>query len=213
MGTGHDLMREITRMQISAANQANPLTLLPGNVPINERIDRLLESCVRFRVCYFDLDHFKPFNDTYGYRKGDDVIQLTGRILAGNADPGLDFVGHIGGDDFIILFQSEDWEDRCRAILAAFGTAILGHYSAADCERGGFISEDRRGGRIFYSIISASIGAVKINPGQYYSHSQIASTVAEAKKQAKKITGNSLFIDRRKEQNAGFIAFPLEGIC
>jgi diguanylate cyclase (GGDEF)-like protein len=204
MGTGHDLMREITQMQISAASYANPLTLLPGNVPINEHIDHLLQSGVRFRACYVDLDHFKPFNDTYGYRKGDDVIQLTGRILAAHCDPDLDFVGHIGGDDFIILFQSEDWEDRCHAILTAFRAAIPEHYSVDDCERGGYLSKDRQGREVFYALVSASLGVVKVEPGQYYSHHQIATVTAEAKQQAKKITGNSLFIDRRRESHAPF---------
>jgi diguanylate cyclase (GGDEF)-like protein len=197
MGTGHDLMRELTEMQIIAARYANPLTLLPGNVPISEHIDRLLESGTQFSACYVDLDHFKPFNDVYGYRKGDDVIQLTARILTEHRDPARDFIGHIGGDDFIILFQSQNWEARCRAILAAFSAAIPAHYNVEDLERGGYISEDRRGRKIFHSVISVSIGVVKVEPGQYGTHHQIATAAAEAKKEAKKIPGNSVFIERR----------------
>ncbi|MCX8146358.1 MAG: EAL domain-containing protein, partial [Azovibrio sp.] len=102
VGSGHDLMALITEMQISAARYANPLTQLPGNVPINEHIDRLLKAGVRFAACYADLDNFKPFNDIYGYRRGDDVIQLLGQILVEVSDARLDFVGHIGGDDFLI---------------------------------------------------------------------------------------------------------------
>lgn len=200
MGTGHDLMREITQMQIHAARYANPLTQLPGNVPINEHIDRLLQSGTRFWVCYCDLDHFKPFNDVYGYRRGDDVIQLTGRILSRHSDPDRDFVGHIGGDDFMILFQSEDWEMRCRAILAEFGDSVLQFYSLDDRERGGYISEDRQGKKVFYSLMSLSLGAIRVEPHQYYSHHQIATSAAEAKKQAKKVHGNSLFLDRRQPQ-------------
>ena len=198
MGTGHDLMREITQMQINAARYANPLTQLPGNVPINEHIDRLLHGAARFWVCYCDLDHFKPFNDVYGYRKGDDVIQLTGEILSGHCDPNRDFIGHIGGDDFMILFQSEDWETRCQAMLDDFAAAILAYYSAGDCERGGYISEDRQGKKVFYSLISLSLGVIKVEAHQYYTHHQIATRAAEAKKQAKKIHGNSLFLDRRQ---------------
>lgn len=198
MGTGHDLMREITQMQINAARYANPLTQLPGNVPINEHIDRLLHSGSRFWVCYCDLDHFKPFNDVYGYRKGDDVIQLTGEILSSHCDPNRDFIGHIGGDDFMILFQSEDWERRCLAMLERFSTAILDFYSSSDCERGGYISEDRQGKKVFYSLISLSLGVIKVEAHQYYTHHQIATQAAEAKKQAKKIHGNSLFLDRRQ---------------
>lgn len=199
MGTGHDLMREITQMQINAARYANPLTQLPGNVPINEHIDRLLESGTRFWVCYCDLDHFKPFNDVYGYRRGDDVIQLTGKLLSERCDPNRDFIGHIGGDDFMILFQSEDWEARCRAILDEFSAIIMDYYSIDDRERGGYISEDRQGKKVFYSLMSLSLGTIKVEPHQYYSHHQIATCATEAKKQAKKIHGNSLFIDRRQE--------------
>ncbi|WP_371867364.1 GGDEF domain-containing protein [Pseudoduganella guangdongensis] len=199
MGTGHDLMREITQMQITAARYANPLTQLPGNVPINEHIDRLLESATRFWVCYVDLDHFKPFNDVYGYRRGDDVIQLTGNILAKHGDHGRDFVGHIGGDDFVILFQSEDWEQRCQAILDDFATAIVDFYSYEDRERGGYISEDRQGKKVFYSLMSLSAGVLRVEPHQFYSHHQIAARAADAKKQAKKIHGNSLFLDRRMQ--------------
>jgi len=201
MGTGHDLMREITQMQINAARYDNPLTQLPGNVPINEHIDRLLESGTRFWVCYFDLDHFKPFNDVYGYRRGDDVIQLTGRLLSERTDADRDFVGHIGGDDFMILFQSEDWEARCNAILEDFERQVQDFYSIEDRERGGYISEDRQGKKVFYSLMSLSIGAIRVEPHQYYTHHQIATAAAESKKQAKKIHGNSLFVDRRQQAN------------
>jgi diguanylate cyclase (GGDEF)-like protein len=202
MGTGHDLMREITQMQITAARYANPLTQLPGNVPINEHIDRLLESGTRFWVGYFDLDHFKPFNDVYGYRRGDDVIQLTGKLLGEHCDPDRDFVGHIGGDDFMVLFQSEDWEARCQAILAGFERLVQDFYSVEDRERGGYLSEDRQGKKVFYSLMSLSIGAIRVEPRQFYTHHQIATAAAESKKQAKKIHGNSLFLDRRQQPSA-----------
>ena len=202
MGTGHDLMREITQMQLNAARYANPLTLLPGNVPINEHIDRLLENGARFVACHADLDHFKPFNDVYGYRKGDDVIQLIGRILATQCDPDRDFIGHIGGDDFIILFQSEDWEERCHVMLNAFAATIPAHYNAEDRERGGYISEDRRGRKVFHALMSLSLGVIRAEPGQFLSHHQIAAAAAEAKRQSKKIPGNSLFIERRQGPTA-----------
>lgn len=203
MGTGHDLMREITQIQINAARYANPLTQLPGNVPINEHIDRLLQNDTRFCACFCDLDYFKPYNDVHGYRKGDDVIQMTGKILSDHCDPDRDFIGHIGGDDFIVLFQSENWEERCRTILVDFESAIQHYYSIEDQDRDGYVSEDRQGRKIFYSLISLSLGVVKVCPGQYYSHHQIATAAADAKKQAKKINGNSLFIDRRNDPNNG----------
>lgn len=197
MGTGQDFVREITQMQINAARYANPLTLLPGNVPISERIEYLLESGNHFYACYCDLDHFKPFNDTYGYRRGDDVIQSTSQILIDKVDPVQDWVGHIGGDDFIVLLQSHDWQARCDAILQQFTSMIHSFYSIEDRERGGYLSEDRQGVKVFCPLISLSIGIVKVEPGKFYSHHQISTAIAEAKKQAKKISGNSIFVDRR----------------
>jgi diguanylate cyclase (GGDEF)-like protein len=198
MGTGHDLMREMTQRQMTAARYANALTQLPGNVPINEKIDLLLGNGTVFWACYCDLDHFKPYNDVYGYRKGDEVIQLTGAILNEQCDPRRDFVGHIGGDDFMILFQSEDWEQRCHAILDHFGRDILNAHSVEDRTLGGYASEDRQGNATFFSLISLSLGVVKVEPQHYHSHHQIATAAAESKKQAKKMPGNSLFIERRE---------------
>lgn len=197
LATGPDLMREITQMQIHAARYANPLTQLPGNVPINEHIDDLLNQRHHFVACYADLDHFKPFNDVYGYRRGDDVIQLTGEILKRHANPLRDFIGHIGGDDFLLLFRSEDWENRCEAILQDFSVAIAEFYSHEDRERGGYLSEDRQGRKVFHPLLSISLGIVKSDQAAFYSHHQIAVAAAEAKKMAKKIHGNSVFIDRR----------------
>ncbi len=197
-GTGHDLMREITQMQIAAARYANPLTQLPGNVPIDEHIDRLLENQAPFTACYCDLDFFKPFNDRYGYRRGDDLIQLTGRILAHAVDPERDFVGHIGGDDFIILFQSADWEERCKGALTSFDQAAASFFSGEDYARGGYVTEDRRGQEVFHPLTSLSIGAVQVDSGAFATHHDIARVASEAKRQAKKESGSTLFIDRRR---------------
>lgn len=199
LATGPDLMREITKMQIEAARYANPLTQLPGNVPINQHIDQLLQEQTAFLACYCDLDHFKPFNDIYGYQRGDEVIQITSRIITQHCDPNQDFVGHIGGDDFIVLFRSEDWEQRCQNILQTFADEIVDFYSIEDRERGGYISEDRQGKKVFYPLISLSLGVIRANAGQYASHHQIAVAAADAKKQAKRLFGNSLFVDRRRE--------------
>lgn len=199
LATGPDLMREITKMQIDAARYANPLTQLPGNVPINQHIDQLLQQKIPFQACYCDLDHFKPFNDVYGYQRGDEVIQMTSKIIVQHCANDKDFIGHIGGDDFIIIFQSDDWEQRCRDILNTFESEIIDFYSNEDRERGGYISEDRQGKKVFYPLISLSLGVISARVEQYGSHHQIAIAATEAKKQAKRLLGNSLFIDRRKE--------------
>lgn len=196
MGSGHDLLRIISQMQINAARYANPLTMLPGNVPISEQIDSLLESGVSFVACYCDLDNFKPFNDVYGFKKGDEVIQLTGRLLTEVCGP-YDFLGHIGGDDFIVLFQSDHWETRCEEFLSKVSDTFPQFYTSDDQQRGGIETEDRQGERRFHSILSISIGALIVEPDQYPSHHEVSAACVNAKKQAKKVPGNNLFIERR----------------
>ena len=198
IGSAHELMSEITQQQIAAARYANPLTQLPGNVPINEHVERLLFANQEFTACYADLDHFKPFNDVYGYRKGDDVIYLTSRILVAHCDSKLDFIGHIGGDDFIIIFQSNDWELRCKTILTEFSDTIKNLFSIEDRENGGYVTEDRQGRKIFCPLVSLSLAAISIKKNECTSQHLISEALANAKKQSKKMPGNSLFIERRQ---------------
>lgn len=197
IGSVQDLMRELAQIQIKSAKYANPLTLLPGNVPINEHIEMLLAKNISFAACYADLDYFKPYNDAYGYRSGDDVIQMTAEILSSFCNSQIDFLGHIGGDDFMIVFQSPDWEARCNNMLEAFSKVAPLHHNVTDRKRGGYLSEDRTGNPVFHPIVSLSIGALLVNPNCYSSHYQVAAATADAKKEAKKLAGNSLFIERR----------------
>lgn len=198
VGSGHDLLREITQMQIDSARHANPLTQLPGNVPINEHIDRLLQHGARFWACYVDVDNFKPYNDVYGFRRGDDLIRCLGRLLREAVATEIDFVGHVGGDDFVMLLQSEDWEARCRAILDGFAGAVGSFYRAEDLLRGGIEAEDRRGCRVVHELATLSIGVVQVEPDMFHSHHEVAAAMTVAKKQAKKMPGNTVFLERRQ---------------
>jgi len=197
VGSSFDLMQEITRMQIQAARYANPLTLLPGNVPISEHTERLLENQQAFCACYADLDHFKPYNDVHGYRKGDEVIQMTANLLTVHCDPDMDFVGHIGGDDFFMLFQSTDWEQRCRKILEAFDSNLAHMLSAKILADGGYEAEDRRGNMEFHPFPALSIGVVQVTPGRFAGYHEVAAAATEVKKMAKRTPGSSLYIDKR----------------
>jgi EAL domain-containing protein (putative c-di-GMP-specific phosphodiesterase class I)/GGDEF domain-containing protein len=197
VASGQDLLRELTRMQLESARYANPLSLLPGNVPINEHIERLLEAKTPFIACYCDLDHFKPFNDQYSYRKGDEMIQLTARLLGWACDHKQDFIGHIGGDDFIMLMQSRDWKSRCEQALRSFEQAASLLFKAEHLIDGGYSSEGRNGQIQFHPLTSLSIGAIQVTPGQFISHHEVSAAMSCAKKMAKKIPGNSLFIEQR----------------
>ncbi len=198
LGSGFDLMREITEMQVSAARYANPLTGLPGNVPIQEHTERLLANAKTFVTAYFDLDHFKPFNDVYGFRRGDDMLQLLSGILRDSCNPELDFIGHIGGDDFVVLFQSLDWDVRCQGMLARFDRECLALFNSEHVEASGYYSEDRRGATNFHALVSLSIGAVLIDPAHFHQYQEVARAASEAKSLAKRIEGSNLFIDQRK---------------
>jgi EAL domain-containing protein (putative c-di-GMP-specific phosphodiesterase class I)/GGDEF domain-containing protein len=198
LGSGFDLMREVTEMQIVAARYANPLSGLPGNVPIQEHMERLLANEQTFVTAYFDLDQFKPYNDVYGFRRGDDIIQLLARILRESCNPELDFVGHIGGDDFVVLFQSLDWEIRCHGMLARFDRECLPLFNPEHVEAGGYRSEDRRGAMAFHALVTLSIGAVLVDPSHFHQYQEVARAASEAKRMAKRIDGSSLFIDQRR---------------
>lgn len=197
VGSNFALMQEMTRQQIQEARYANPLTMLPGNVPINEQIELLLENAQAFWVCYVDLDNFKPFNDVFGYRRGDELIKLTAEVLIRHVDSDIDFVGHIGGDDFFVLFQSENWESRCGEILSAFDKAVSDFALQEELGIGSYSAEDRRGNRMEYGFPTLSIGIVPVTQKQFQEVHEIAVVAAEVKKEAKKIAGSSLYIDQR----------------
>lgn len=197
MGSGHDLMREITQMQLVAARYANPLTQLPGNVPIYEQLEVRLETKEPFAVCYLDLDHFKPYNDVYGYRRGDELIQWTGSLLQRFFGETGDFIGHIGGDDFILAMHEDSWDPRIRSFLGEFQEGIRGFFDQEDLTRGGYLSEDRQGRVIQYPLVSMSVGAVVVRPGVFQSHHEISAAASAAKKMAKREPGCTLFTERR----------------
>ena len=197
IASGQELLRELTQMQIAAARYSNPLTLLPGNVPINEHMEHLLQTGTPFHVCYCDLDNFKPYNDVYSYRHGDEMIQLAGRILSWACDPKLDFIGHIGGDDFILLMQSRDFQARCEQALRSFEQAASLLFKPEHLAAGGYTSEDRHNQIIFHPLVSLSIGACHITADRYFSHHEVSEAATGAKRMAKRTAGNSLFIEQR----------------
>jgi len=197
LGKVVDLLKMITDFQIRNARHANPLTMLPGNVPIYEMLDEVLNTKKEFYVAYCDIDNFKPFNDVYGYEKGDQILKKLGLILTRHSDPDMDFVGHVGGDDFILIFKSEDWRERCNEILNDFKNEVLTFYSDIDRNNQGIWAKTRNGEKAFYPIMSLSIGAIKPDVENCISHEDIASIATQAKRFAKEIPGNSLFFERR----------------
>ena len=196
-----DLLKAVSDMQITSARYANPLTQLPGNVPIDEQILENLNSQAAFVVAYFDLDNFKPFNDVYGYHAGDHVILLTATLLANAINQECDFLGHIGGDDFTVIFKSADWQARIQTILSKFDKAILSFFSEETLAAGGIITQNRQGVEILHPLVSLSAGVVPVKPNTISTPAELSSMLAETKKMAKKTPGSSYFVDRRGPKN------------
>ncbi len=185
LGNGEQLVRVVTEARIEAARHANPLTFLPGNVPIAQHITRLLANGATFVACYCDLNDFKPFNDHYGYWRGDEMIRLVARTLASHCDARRDFVGHVGGDDFVVLFQSDDWMERCTQLRAAFESRARLLYDEIALERGGIDAEDRHGVPRFFPCTTLAVGAVPVTSGRFSHPEDVAAAAAAAKHKAK----------------------------
>ena len=193
LGTGDQLVRSVTETRIEAARHANPLTFLPGNVPISQHIQRLLNSGAAFVACYADLNNFKPFNDQYGYWRGDEMIRLLARVIMSHCDTQRDFVGHVGGDDFLVLFQSIDWHERCQRIVDSLAAGALELFDPQAREAGGIHAEDRHGVQRFFPCTTLSIGAVVADPGHFLKAEDVATGAAEAKHHAKN-AASGLFV-------------------
>jgi diguanylate cyclase (GGDEF)-like protein len=196
IGSVRDLLRQITRQQLQHARYANPLSLLPGNVPIYQQVDELIKRKKRFHFAYFDLNNFKPFNDIYGYAKGDQVIQLLANLLKSNAQR-QDFVGHIGGDDFVVIFQQDNWQTSCQRTIEEFDEQIKLFYDEVHLQAGGIEASSRSGEGQFFPLLSLAIGVVTPNLVLCHSHHDVAQLASDAKKQAKKALHSSVFYSRR----------------
>jgi len=187
LATGETLVRSVTEMRIEAARYANPLTSLPGNIPISRHIATLLEDAADFTICYGDLNNFKPFNDVYGYWRGDDMIMLTAEVIKHHCDPLRDFVGHVGGDDFVVLFRSPDWMERVQRIIAEFNEQATDLYDDQGRHNGGIEAEDRYGVPRFFPFVTLGVGALTVTPSlcERIRPEDIASAAAHVKHKVK----------------------------
>src|SRR3954462_13582402 len=182
----------------------SPLTGLPGNHRINEEIASRATGTEHFAVCHVDLDNFKAFNDGYGWLRGDDVITLLAAALkSAAADAGLPapFVGHVGGDDFVVICAPEQVEvltDRC---LEIFDRGVRGLHDPDDVAAGYLCIVDRQGNARRYPLVSVSIGVAMTGRRHYADHRAIVAVATEMKVVAKARPGSSVAIDRRTDSD------------
>ncbi len=181
---------------------ANPLTHLPGNVSIMEKIQFYIDSKKTFSVGYADLDKFKAYNDLYGFERGDEVIRETARVLIkavqekGNEEA---FVGHIGGDDFVFICDDFLADDISQTIIAEFDKMVPSFYSEKDYKQGFVITKDRQEKEMKVGLLSISIGIVSNKAHQITHIAQIGEIGAELKKYAKSHNGSIAIRDKRKD--------------
>ena len=201
-----NLLNTLTTMRIQLAANANPLTHLPGNLIIEERLKNNVAAGLPFAVLYIDLDNFKAFNDLYGFEHGDKVLVFTANLLRDcvqtHSVGGNDFLGHIGGDDFIIITCPDKMEVLCKNIVKKFDHNIRDYYQNEDIKKGYITIRDRKGRLDLFPIMSLSIGIAHNLHQQFNNYLEVGEVAADLKKKAKEIPGSVWVTDKRNNNSA-----------
>lgn len=180
----------------------NPLTRLPGGVTIETVLKTRLDEEQPTAFCLVDIDHFKAFNDRYGYATGNSVIKMTAETIQRAAKAhGVenDFVGHIGGDDFVFITNPIKFDRICQEIIKIFDDRIHQFYNAEDAENGFIESTSRQGEKMQFPIMTISIAVVTNMDKKECSHIRFGEIAAELKKKAKTLNGSVFVVDQRKD--------------
>jgi GGDEF domain-containing protein len=206
------LDREIQTMMLKIKESqqryldASPLTRLPGNLAIEEVLKGKMDRGEKFALCYVDLDDFKAFNDKYGYARGSDIIKMTGEVIYRAKDEHAspqDFVGHIGGDDFVLVTSPGQAESVCASIISDFDRLISDFYDSEDRARGFIEGQDRYGVVRRFPIMSISIAVVSDERRSFSSPVEIAKVATEIKDYVKVLPGSNYLVDRRLRGREG----------
>ena len=182
--------------------QVNPSTRLPGADAIGDAIQFRLAGQRQFAACYADLDHFKEFNDRYGFAAGDAVIRALAGVLVDEVElaaGGDGFVGHIGGDDFLFLVPTAAVGSSCDAIIRRADELLPRRYTAHDRQAGYFFGKDRRGRLDRVPLMTLSIGVVTNTRRRFTSAAQVSELATEMKTYCKAIPGSVWAMDRRSD--------------
>jgi len=182
---------------------ANPLTKLPGNLAIEKELLTRLNDTEKFSFCLVDLDNFKAFNDRYGYARGSDVIKWLAEVLSKiRADLGTsdDFLGHIGGDDFVIICSPERVHAICNKIIEEFDRGIVNFYDPEDVKKGFIVSVDRNDNPAIFGIMTISIAVVNTDRTLIREPKEVALKVTELKQYAKTFAKSLYIMDRRRSR-------------
>lgn len=180
----------------------NPLSRLPGNTSILRAIQRTLDTHHAFGICYVDIDNFKPYNDRYGFSRGDEVILMVARIIVNVVEEMAreeSFVGHVGGDDFVFIVRSEQVEPVCERVLKNFDQVRNMFLSTEDITAGAFIGKDRLDRETRFGLLSLSIAVISTGGNRYKHYGEVSAAASQVKHYVKKLEGSNYLIDRREE--------------
>jgi len=176
----------------------NPLTRLPGNTSIQQAINDAIGKPKA--VCYIDINHFKPYNDVFGFSRGDEVLRMLARIMSNAVkETGGGFAGHIGGDDFVFIVPMERAEKVCRIIIDNFTTIAQDLFDEPERRNGYYIGTNRKGQEERFSLLSIAIAVVPTEVAKIRHCGKVAEMAAELKKLAKKSDKSCFVVDQRKK--------------
>ena len=185
-----------------ANRKVSPLSGLPGNVQIQAEMKKRLLNQEIFAILYVDIDNFKAYNDVYGFSNGDEIIKFTAKVIAKyvhNIENSDNFIGHIGGDDFVAIVSKTDYDKICQEIIIEFDSQVEQFYTTKDLERGYLEVENRRGILEQFPMTTISIAVVEVDPVIFKSPLEIGEVGAQVKHRAKSIMGSAYVINRRKQ--------------
>lgn len=197
MGTSQDVMRSLQNSRVLAARYTNPLTMLPGQVPINEHLERLIAAQVRFTAWFVEVDQMRGLNDGAGFAKGDALIHATARALEAACQPGVDFAGHVSGGRFVVLMQSEDWSPRAERIVAQFPALVESQVGPEVAACGYFTSRSRDGRDNVRPLPRVVIGVLPVLPGVFETRHEIVIAAKRAAQLALAQSGSAIYVDQQ----------------
>ena len=188
----------ISIQRIQRVLDNNPLTRLPGNTSIQRAVENALGKPMA--VCYIDINHFKPYNDVYGFSHGDEVLRMLARLMCNAVkESGGGFSGHIGGDDFVFIVPIARAEPVCKTIIAHFNAIAADLFEETEKSNGYYISTNRQGEEEKFPLLSIAIGVLPTDAPKLNHYGKVAEVAAELKKYAKKSSESCFVVDKRKE--------------
>jgi diguanylate cyclase (GGDEF)-like protein len=201
-----ELFARIRARMHSRESYLSPLTGLPAGKRIEQAITQQLELGGLWALIYFDLDNFKAYNDTYGFVQGNHLIELMAQIAADclrEEGAPTDFLGHIGGDDFLIVTTPDRVAPLCDSIMGRWDVESRALYASLDLARGMLEALDRQGRPQSFPLVGVSLGVVTNERRPVTTIEEISQTAAEVKAKAKSSPGSGYYIDQRTTARSG----------